>query len=229
MRLPFVFLERSTELLADLDESGFEVPTRGTLSRNTIKLAAASCMHARTKNASDDRPVTRYINPDGSPKGRELYLMKYWEIRGHDYLNCPVQKAPCMTLSQSHAGVMDRGMCQMHVAYLLNGPTAEGMRAWGESMYGYLGDLGESRCPNIPDLTDIYLYGDSPERRTALVGTYFYPNAIPITGPSHLLDWCLYQTLCRRSPLSAADAILGSRRSSRHLPHRRRRRRRHRL
>ena len=80
-RFKLAFNRQSMELLEQLDESGFEVPTRWTLSRSTIKLAEAACMHARTKNASDDRPVTRYINPDGSPKGRELYLMKYWEVR----------------------------------------------------------------------------------------------------------------------------------------------------
>ena len=89
----------------------------------------------------------------------------------------------------------------MHAAFLLNGPTARGMQEWGMSMRGVIGDLGEAATNDIPDLVDIYLHGYSPEREQKLVGTLFFPYSMPVTGPSHLLDWVLYATLIRTLPL----------------------------
>ena len=92
---------------------------------------------------------------------------------------------------------MDRGMCSVHTSFLLNGPTAAGMRFFGASVHAVIGDLKDLTQNDLVDLTDIYLYGRSDERHKACMGTYFYPNAMAIPGPSHLSDWIFYAVLVR--------------------------------
>ena len=127
-------------------------------------------------------------------------MAKMWEALDGDHVSALAQICPVTTLSHGHASTTDRGMAIMHMAFLVAGPTQEGMRDWGKSFRMYLGDLAESRCPNIPDLTSVYLHGDTEESRAEAQGSYFFPFALAHTGPSHLLDWCLYVSLVRLPP-----------------------------
>ena len=71
------------------------------------------------------------------------------------------------------------------------------MREWGLSVRAYIGDLGEIYTPSVPDMVDVYLYGPSDERLEAAKDSRFFRMALPIAGPSHLLDWVLYMTVVR--------------------------------
>ena len=152
----------------------------------------------RDANARRTVPIVRYGNPDASPQGREIYVCKIWEVESGQYSNSEKIIAPAQTLAHSHAGTMDRAMCSLHTAFLMTGPTDDGMRYFGASFAGIVADLADISNRDIPDLTEVYLKGHTPERLSEVAGTFFYSNALSVYDPSHLQDWVLYQTLVRR-------------------------------
>ena len=190
-------------MVQDLEDRNFKVPNRVTLMRGARKLDVAMMHFSRDANKPWPRgQVARYLIPDGSPQGRELNLMEIFEKSGYGWINIVKRIAPLMTLDHAHIGTMDRGMACMHASFLLSGPTQQQMREYGESFGAVIGDLGEVTIPDIPDLTTVYLRGDTPENLLACKGTYFFKYALSITGPSHLLDWVLYATLIRSAFIS---------------------------
>ena len=200
--LDFALPDISSDILGDLEKK-IKVPSRWTFGRSMCKLDWAAMQHTRTLNARAE-PVVRYINPDASPQGREIYVMKLWEDRNRNYKEAVAEIAPICTLSHGHGSTADKGMTIHHVAFLLGGPTIPGMRKWGREVFGYIGDLGDIKSRTVPDMCEIYVRGESPERWAACKGTAFMPNAMPIAGPSHLCDWVLFQTLVRHFDTWAA-------------------------
>ena len=201
----------SAKLAETFENDDFQCPGRWTFSRALVKLDAAACWHSRRSNAAAKELPIRYINPDGSPQGREFFGAKLWEVFMGDYVAAVAVICPLLVLAHGHSSTIDKGMLIMHLAFLLAGPSAAGMRQWGLSLRAYLGDLGESYTPSIPDLVDVYLHGSTPERLAAAEGTLFMPNALPIPGPSHLLDWILYVCLTRQIMQTLGHNILALR------------------
>ena len=88
-------------------------------------------------------------------------------------------------------------MALTHLTFLDGGPTLAGMKKHNATVTGFLADLGnEIVLGNSPDMCEAYLKGlptdvdDLPRWLQARYGgTFLYPNAITIPGPSHLLDW----------------------------------------
>ena len=89
-------------------------------------------------------------------------------------------------------------MSLIHTSFLLGGPTQKSMRQWGLRVHAVIGDLKETPIAKIPDLTGVYFKGQTEEALAEAEGTLFFPNALPVTGPSHVCDWVLWMTLTRR-------------------------------
>ena len=64
----------AAELLAKLDESGFKAPGNVCMMNAAVKLDACAMQMERDRNHSAAAAiVTRYLLPDGSPQGREMF------------------------------------------------------------------------------------------------------------------------------------------------------------
>ena len=142
--------------MQDLEDRGFAAPGRVALERAAVKLDAVMMGATRDRNRDfgvDD--VTRYLMPDGSPQGRELFLMKLFEVFHENYALSRKTICPGTSLAHHKSGTMDKAMCIIHVAFLSVGPNADSMRAWGDTFAAIAHDLGEVTVPQIPDLTDV--------------------------------------------------------------------------
>ena len=95
----------------------------------------------------------------------------------------------------------------MHQAFCLCGPTIARMRRFESSVTSVIRDLGEAATKDIPDMSAIYLRGNTPERWAELKGTHFFPNSILVSGPSHFCDWILYCVLTRLPPDTMMDFL----------------------
>ena len=141
-----------------------------------------------------------HLNPDASPQGLEAFLCKEFVTRGGDVRNAETSIMPYTSLSHKHMGVIDKGMCIMHMVFLRVGPRQVHMQLYGARTRQVLSDFrSELRLGDIVDMSGPYLRGgaDISVDLEELKGTFFFPMAITAPVPAHLNDWILYMTLVR--------------------------------
>ena len=187
-------------MVEEIDKSGFTAPSRFALDEGIIKFDASMMQQRRRQVArmrNEGRYVCRYLNPDGSPQGRELFVCKLWETVDHEYEKTECTILPLTTLAHRHGGTHDRSMCMHHIAFLEAGPTVPGMQDWGASVFGIVGDLKEATLPESIDMSDVYVNGHSDDRLKAAAGTFFFPNALKVPGSARLTDCIIFNTLVK--------------------------------
>ena len=120
----FALPSQATELLASI--ASINVPERLALQNASFRMDTAAMSHRRRVSLSWKGDVVRYINPDLSPQGREVFGCKLWEVYGDNYIECCPVICPLSTLAHGNFSTADKAMCITHMAFLLTGPD----RAW---------------------------------------------------------------------------------------------------
>ena len=197
--IEFAFPDFVDELMCDMVARDFRIPSRFTHCRALVKPDAASVLETRDQNSSMVHlRVSRGLNPDCSPQGLEAVVCKEFVLCGKDTRTAKSNKLPLSTLAHRFASLIDRSMAIVHLIFLVAGPTEHGMRLYCHQTKYVLGDLGHDiHCGDAIDMVTPYLKGPSDDNLEKVKGTFLFPLAMKIPGPSHILDAVLYLALTR--------------------------------
>ena len=175
------------------------MPNRKTLDRARVKFDAAVEMHFRKHNHAHQGKVWRWLTYDASPQGREVFAAMEFVTHDQNQQTSHQNKLPLVSLGQGHFAMVDKHMCLHHFIFLRAGPSQSGMVHYMRSVRGCISDLGqEVGLADAPNFMDAYLRGSACADDAAKAkGTFLFPYALTLPGPSHMLDWILKRVTSR--------------------------------
>jgi hypothetical protein len=197
--------KRGSAVLSSARQDGLQFPSQPTLCRARLRLDAARCMMERRVRARVDH--VRYIAIDASPVGgRELLacrseLLPVSALQGEppDLSSLRISTHPLLQLGHGQAGAQDKAAGLMHGLALEDGPSAYCIRRALQECRSYISDLGvEAILPDTAVSIELFLKHAWRQGRmvvrvgdegTESVVEPLLPNALPVIGWNHLVDW----------------------------------------
>ena len=177
-----------------------QVPHKGTLRRNTVRLDMAA-MLARRMWYQANGPTYRYLSYDASPqRGVEFFATVERVVRRKDLEvaasaasdNMPVVETrvlPLVVLGSGRMGLAEKTQAHIHQVWLEYGPGVEDVRKANLDVRQCLSDMGTELA--IADLGDVVAqciecHGQSSHRDEEMA--LLYPKALVVPGPQHIID-----------------------------------------
>jgi hypothetical protein len=206
--MQYLFPTGSDTLQRELLHTGFEHPSRPTLSRAKVRIDCA-CMLLRRELAAHGGAHFRYLGSDASPPSCGLELLVTVErtvsvrvleravsFSDVDAACVRSRHLPLATLGQGKAGVIDKAATITHQTWLEYGPSVASVVASNRLVRQFFSDMGtEFHISDHVDIVSGVLTGTPVGRQPA----YLFPFAIGVPGPQHILDLVIRLT-CQSFP-----------------------------
>ena len=186
----FAFPGKVLELKRELEVANCTMPSRSSLMRARVRLGAASLLQRRREGCAG---YFYYLTYDKSPQRIEIFAAREWAVSRERPRHCWTLRFPYASVSHGRSGLIDVAMSLVHMIFLVAGPSLAGMQLYSSMVRSCVTDMGlEWDLAEVPDCTAVY-FKDwvNEEDVEAARGSFPFPLAIRLPGPSHIMDCVL--------------------------------------